>query len=210
MQRPLPPGKVCKHCRGAQSLVTEECNSIPDWIYQPDRPCLASILVELGVLEDGWANSAILNVYNKHGGKLLAHFDSPHLFERPIIGISLFSAKSLSFGLKGLGMQPQEHHYTVHMPRGVVTIMEGCAANQINHGVLPVAEKAATLLLCRMHPSLLSEEWVASNTMLLRSAPTAPQVNQGAGTPDGDEYSSSQLAELLVDYRPEDVSNQQA
>ena len=125
MQRPLPPGKVCKHCRGAQSLVTEECNSIPDWIYQPDRPCLASILVELGVLEDGWANSAILNVYNKHGGKLLAHFDSPHLFERPIIGISLFSAKSLSFGLEGLGVQPEGHRYALRMSRGAVTIMDG-------------------------------------------------------------------------------------
>jgi hypothetical protein len=71
----------------------------------------------------------------------------------------------LSFGLKGLGMKPQEHHYTVRMPRGAVTIMEGYAANRINHGVPPVAEKAASLLIRRMHPSLLGAEWVDSNTI---------------------------------------------
>ena len=39
---PLPPGVVCKRCKGAQKLVTEQCNNIPAWIYQPDGTCLAS------------------------------------------------------------------------------------------------------------------------------------------------------------------------
>ena len=166
---------MCSHCHGAQSIVTEQCNDIPAWIYSADAPCLISTLVELGVLENGWANSAILNVYNKRGGKLLAHYDSPHLFVRPIIALSLFSGKHLSFDTKGLGMQPQEHHYKVDMPRGVVTIMYGYAANQVNHGVSPVAEKVASLLFRRMHPSLLGDEWSARNTML---------TNQGVATGD--------------------------
>ena len=127
---PLSPGTVCPKCKGAQSLHTEQCNDIPDWIYHPEQPCLATILVTCGILENGWANSAILNVYNKRGGKLGQHFDSPHLFAWPIVAISFFSEKSLSFGLAGQGMQPKEHHYTVDMPRGAVTIMEGFAANQ--------------------------------------------------------------------------------
>lgn len=172
---PLPPGQVCRQCRGAQTLITEQCNDIPDWIYHAERPCLASILVELGILENGWANSAILNMYHKRGGKLLGHFDSPHLFARPIIAVSRFSAKSLSFGVGGQGMQPQERHYTVDMPQGAVTIMYGFAANQINHAVKPVREKVASLLLRRMHPSLLGDKWVAKNTV---------QVNQ-ASTPVG-------------------------
>ena len=103
---PLPPGLACKRCKGEQKLVTEQCNNIPAWIYQPDGACLARPLVELGILENGWANSAILNVYNKRGGKLGQHSDSPHLFVRPIIAISLSSAKSFSFGVEGQGMQP--------------------------------------------------------------------------------------------------------
>ena len=172
-EQPLPPGRVCSKCKGAQSLHTERCNNIPEWIYRADQPCLASILVEVGILENGWATSAILNVYHKRGGKLLAHFDSPHLFERPIIALSLFSAKSLSFGVKGLGMRPQEHHYKVDMPRGAVTIMEGYAANRLNHGVQPVREKVASLLLRRMHPTLLDEEWLARNTMVVNTASAA-------------------------------------
>ena len=164
---PLPPGLACKRCKGAQTLVTEQCNNIPAWIYQPDGVCLASILVQRGILENEWANSAILNVYNQKGGKLLHHFDSPHLFKRPIIALSLFSGKILSFGLKGYGMQPQEVHYEVNMPRGAITIMEGYAANKVNHGVKPVAEKVASLLLRRMHPSLLGKDWCAQNTVIV-------------------------------------------
>ena len=130
-------------------------------------------------------NSAILNVYNKKGGKLLHHFDSPHLFERPIIALSLFSGKSLSFGVKGLGMQPQEHHYEVDMPRGAITIMEGYAANKVNHGVKPVAEKVASLLLRRMHPSLLDKDWCEQNTV---------QVNPSLDSPGGDEQVHMELS----------------
>ena len=62
-------------------------------------------------------------------------------------------------------MQPQEHHYTVDMPRGAVTIMEGFAANRIDHGVQPVHDKIASLLIRRMRPSLLGKEWTANNTL---------------------------------------------
>ena len=146
-----------------------------------------------------------LNVYNKRGGKLLGHFDSPHLFQRPIIAIELFSAKRLSFGLKGQGMQPQEHHYGVDMPRGSVTIMEGYAANRINHAVRPVREKVASLLIRRMHPGLLDEEWKARNEILCRSPPTTLQIDQDAVSEASDaEDNLSELNERLLDHRPAD------
>ena len=146
--------------------------------------------MELGILENGWATSAILNVYNKSGGKLLAHFDSPHLFERPITALSLFSGKILSFGAKGFGMRPQEIHYDVDMPRGAITIMERFAANKVNHGVKPVTEKVASLLLRRMHPSLLGEDWCAQNTV---------QVNPSLDSPGGDEQVRIELSGEDVD-----------
>ena len=110
-------------------------------------------------------------MYHKAGGKLLGHFDSPHLFERPIVALELFSEKKLDFGVKGPGMQPQKHHHRVPMPRGSLTIMEGYAANVLNHGVRPVKEKAASLLLRRMHPSLLSREWLDKNTVRVDARP---------------------------------------
>ena len=199
---PLPPGVVCKRCKGAQTIVTEQCNNIPAWIYQPDGACLARHLVELGILENGWATSAILNVYNKKGGKLLAHFDSPHLFERLIVALSLFSGKILSFGVKGFGMKPQEIHYDVDMPRGAITIMYGYAANKVNHGVKPVTEKAASLLLRRMHPSLLGEDWCAQNTV---------QVNPSLDSPGGDEQVHMELSgeDVDLDMYVEDEVNEE-
>ena len=116
---------MCPKCKGAQSLHTEQCNNIPDWIYHADQPWLAAILVEVGILENGWASSAILNVYHKAGGKLGQHFESPHLFVRPILAIGLFAAKPLTFGVGGRAMRTQEHHYTVNMLRGSITVISG-------------------------------------------------------------------------------------
>ena len=89
-------------------------------------------------------------------------------------------------------MQPQKHHCEVDMPRGSVTIMEGYAANRINHGVRPVREKVASLLLRRMHPQLLAEGWKASNTILCRSAPPELQIDQDAasGTNSGNRLAA--------------------
>ncbi len=42
----------------------------------------------------------------------------------------------------------------------------------------PVAEKVASLLLRRMHPSLLGEDWCAQNTV---------QINPSLHSPAGDE-----------------------
>ena len=171
---PLQPLQKCTKCGGAQAIVTEKCNDIPDWIYHPEQPCLAKTLIELGIIDDAWANSAILNTYHKRGGKLGAHTDSCHLFERPIVGLSLFGAKSLSFGLVGQGMKAAEHHYTVEQQRGMVTIVYGYAANKINHGVRWVRHKACTLLLRRVFPILLSPEWKEKNTMRCKIEGSAP------------------------------------
>ena len=103
-------------------------------------------------------------IYHESGGRLHGHFDSPHLFARPIVALELFSEKTFNFGAKNTGMQPQEQHFTVRMPHGSVTIMEGYAANKINHGVRPVKRKATSLLLRRVHPSLLVRESLGNKT----------------------------------------------
>ena len=206
-EQPLPPGQVCPKCKGAQSLHTEECNNIPGWIYHAREPCLASTLVDVGVLKNAWATSAILNVYHKRGGKLGQHFDSPHLFARPIIAIGLFAAKPLTFGVEGRGMKKQEHHYTVNMPRGAVTIMEGFAANQINHAVLPVPHKAASLLLRRMHPSLLGEEWCAQNTVLVNQKKKRFQASDDGDVSPSAASSDCSLRSSAEGRAPLDLGN---
>ena len=77
-------------------------------------------------------------------------------------------------------MQPQEVHYEVDMPRGAITIMEGYAANKVNHGVKPVAEKVASLLLRRMHPSLLGKDWCAQNTVIVNQKSRDDDVGRSA------------------------------
>eukprot|EP00959_Pyramimonas_sp_CCMP1952_P436841 9146746-Pyramimonas_sp.AAC.1 len=69
--------------------------------------------------------------------------------------------------------------------------MYGYAANQVNHGVSPVAEKAASLLFRRMHPSLLGDDWRARNTML---------TNQGVAT--GDELAEADVRCMKVAFQP--------
>jgi len=184
-EEPLPPGQVCRDCKGKQTIIVDQCNDIPRWMYS-----LVRALVQCGTIKDKWANSAILNVYHKRGGKLCQHFDSPHLFCRPIPMVSFFSsAKELFFGVTGRGMQPKESHYKVGTPRGIVTLMYGYAANGINHAVPPVKEKAATLLFRRIHPELLGDDWVAQNTFEFNlesvqeafTPPQALQDNNGVG-----------------------------
>ena len=119
----------------------------------------------------------------------------------------MFARKSLSFGVGGLGMKPQQHHYTVDMPRGAVTIMEGFAANQINHGVKPVSHKVASLLLRRMHPSLLGEEWCAQNTVLVNQKIKRFQASDDGDVSPGAASSGCSLRSSTEGRAPLDLGN---
>ena len=54
----------------------------------------------------------------------------------------------------------------------------------------PVTEKVASLLLRRMHPTLLGEDWCAQNTV---------QVNPSLDSPGGDEQDQMELPGEDVD-----------
>ena len=64
-------------------------------------------------------------------------------------------------------------------------------------GVTPVAEKVASLLLRRMHPTLLGEDWCAQNTV---------QVNPSLDRPGGDEQDQMELPgeDVDLDMQAED------
>ena len=72
----------------------------------------------------------VFNCYGK-AGSIAVHQDSKDLFERPIVSLRLFDSSVLSFGAYGVGMIDRE--YKVPLPRGVVTLMEGFAADNISH-----------------------------------------------------------------------------
>ena len=201
---PLWPCQRCPKCKGAQAIVTDKCNDIPDWIYHPEQSCLAKTLIELGIIKDAWANSAILNTYHKSGGKLMQHFDSCHLFVRPIVGLSLFGTKSLSFGLKTTAMKAAAHHYTVEQQRGVITIVYGYAADKINHGVQCVGRKASTLLLRRVFPELLSDEWKEKNTMRCKIAgPARADIQERVDDVAGREPVPCRAAAAVAESKPD-------
>ena len=72
-----------------------EVDEIPDWIDQ----LVVQPLVEAKLIPEGFVNSAAINDYMP-GGCIVSHIDPPHIFDRPIISVSLFSDSALSFGCK--------------------------------------------------------------------------------------------------------------
>ena len=134
------------------------------------------ILIKFGVLENGRANSAIFNEYHECGGKLGAHFDTSTAVRKAHHCDQHLLREEFVLWRRGWGMTPQGLHYAVKMPRGTVTIMEGFAANGINHGIRSVGGRVAALVLRRMHLALSDPEWDNYNTMrCIIEAPVRPR-----------------------------------
>lgn len=72
-----------------------EVDEIPDWIDK----MVVQPLYEANFLPKGFVNSAVINDYLP-GGCIVSHIDPPHIFDRPIVSLSLFSDSALSFGCK--------------------------------------------------------------------------------------------------------------
>ncbi|KAL5018001.1 hypothetical protein ScPMuIL_003723 [Solemya velum] len=128
-----------------------EVDEIPDWIDK----MVVQPLYEANFLPKGFVNSAVINDYLP-GGCIVSHIDPPHIFDRPIVSLSLFSDSALSFGCKFAFKPIRVSKPVLCLPvtRGCVTAMSGYAADQITHCVRPqdVVQRRAVIILRRVLP----------------------------------------------------------
>ena len=82
------PGMERLHSKG-------EVDPIPKWIFD----LVVEPLVKVGIIPEGFVNSAVINDYMP-GGCIVSHIDPPHIFDRPIVSVSFFSDSALCFGCK--------------------------------------------------------------------------------------------------------------
>jgi alkylated DNA repair protein alkB family protein 5 len=82
------PGQERLYARG----VVDE---IPKWIFD----MVEKKIVDAGIVPKNFINSAVINDYQP-GGCIVSHIDPGHIFDRPIVSASFFSASSLCFGCK--------------------------------------------------------------------------------------------------------------
>ncbi|KAF5269578.1 hypothetical protein FQR65_LT05916 [Abscondita terminalis] len=124
---------------------------IPLWMYL----YVINPLIAANVVEADFINSAVINEYQP-GGCIVSHIDPSHIFDRPIISVSLFSDSALCFGCKFeyKPIRSSEPILRLPLPRGVVTSLSGFAANNITHCVRPedTPSYRAVILLRRVRP----------------------------------------------------------
>lgn len=142
---------------------------VPVWLEE----LVVRPLERVGLLPQDFVNSAVINVYQP-GGCIVSHIDPPHIFDRPILSLSLFSDGALSFGCK-FSYKPirvSEPIYRLPLPRGVVTLLRlffrlfncrifnkccyfsGYAADNITHCIRPqdTVARRAVIVLRRVLP----------------------------------------------------------
>ena len=78
------------------------------------------------------ADMIVLNMYNQ-GGSIGVHIDDKVLFKRPIVSLRVGSSSTLTLGAYGLGAM--NGLFRIPLERGVLTLMEGLAADFFTHNI---------------------------------------------------------------------------
>lgn len=112
---------MMKRGPGMEQLYPKDfVDPIPAWIYY----YVINPLVAANIISENFINSAVINVYQP-GGCIVSHIDPPHIFDRPIISVSLISDSALCFGCK-FEYKPircSEPLFKLDLPRGIVTLI---------------------------------------------------------------------------------------
>ena len=107
------PGQERLYARGV-------VDDIPRWIFD----MVEKKIVNAGIVPKNFINSAVINDYQA-GGCIVSHIDPGHIFDRPIVSASFFSASSLSFGCKFSFKPIRTSPPVLSLPisRGCVTVL---------------------------------------------------------------------------------------
>lgn len=95
-------------------------DDIPNWVHY----LVVRRLTAAGIVPEGFVNSVVINDYQP-GGCIVSHIDPPHIFDRPIVSVSLFSDSALCFGCK-FDFKPircSSPVFRLGLPRGIVTVL---------------------------------------------------------------------------------------
>ncbi|CBY32944.1 unnamed protein product [Oikopleura dioica] len=133
----------------------KDISPIPDWIYKN----IIEKMEKAGIVEKNWINSVVINDYEP-GGFIVQHQDPPHLFQRPIFILTLFSDSALSFGcnlrfdrsVEPVEVTASDPVLRLPMQRGIITSFEGMCMNEIKHCVRPedTKERRVAIILRRV------------------------------------------------------------
>jgi len=178
----LPDGATkCKACGNSPQVTVGGCDNMPTWVKSFALDLMHATTADgekVCKLSD--INAALLNIYLKNQGSsygLGRHFDSPHIFDRPIYTLRFLRPGVLSFVPGGLRqnalavMPPNPRsagfpiYFEIPLSRGCLTEMTGFAANVLQHCVRFGDEvgASASLVLRHIHTSLLTPAWLSQN-----------------------------------------------
>ena len=136
-------------------------------------------------------NQIVINQYEKKGAKLGCHVDSKFLFRRPIISLRLFSDATLFFGVRGLGIKTTSQTVRVFQKRGEITVMDGFAANNFNHGINrdSINEMSVSVLIREVTPTAIAEMNIrkldTTKNNLTTKNPRNPSRSESHSSTDG-------------------------
>merc|ERR1719253_1873280 len=144
--------------RGIEAVwPPEDTSPIPAWISDMIIPRLEA----RRIVPKGWINSATINDYAP-GGCIVSHIDPPHLFDRPIVSLSMFSDCNLVFGTSFRFPKEATQDIETSTPvlvhqclRGHATVLKGYSANKITHAIRPcdLPSRRASIILRRVLPA---------------------------------------------------------
>ncbi|KAK9835504.1 hypothetical protein WJX74_001865 [Apatococcus lobatus] len=145
--------RYCNYGAAQEPQVCWDVPPIPDWLQEVARKLdekLPGLLPSPRLV-----NMAVVNMYERAGAKLLPHIDSLDLFQRPIISLRLLSDSAVSFGAKmGRCNVKDNRSHRIAVARGSVMVMEGPAADHLQHCIVPqdVHAKSASVIFRMLHP----------------------------------------------------------
>jgi hypothetical protein len=149
-----PVTGICKLCNCHMNINTINNLPIPNWIQN----IIIKKLVNNGIIPNGWANCATIIMYKDP--TLKAHFDSPHVFDLPIVTLRLFSKTILSID----SSKKYIDNGNLLQKRGYVTLLSGDAATKWDHAINKYENDfAVSIVIRRIHPELVGENWMKEN-----------------------------------------------
>ena len=149
---------------GQERLYSKgEVDDIPDWVHE----LVIERLVDRGLLPEGFVNSAVINDYQP-GGCIVSHVDPIHIFERPIVSVSLFSDSALCFGCKFQFKPIRVSEPVLYLPvlRGSVTVLRYVSPSSgVCIGLsVTVKKKTSTHTHTHTHTRIYSETHTHTHT----------------------------------------------
>lgn len=155
-RKALDTNEICNKCECHMNINTENNLLIPEWI----QTNIIEKLIKCKIIPNGWANCATIIMYKNP--KLNPHFDSPHIFELPIVTLKLFNDTFLSFD----STKKEILNGDILQKKGNVSVMSGDAAKKWDHSVKKSKNTdyfAVSIIIRRIHPKLVGDKWMLEN-----------------------------------------------